>query len=83
MPADKLGRYMRCPEFMKRANEAVAEAVRNLESHGIQPVYLNRRTGRIVGGSDDVLTENGSCEGRDVPDISKCKANPTRSKNER
>ena len=38
MPADKLGRYMRSPEFLKRVNEAVSEAVRDLESHGIQPV---------------------------------------------
>jgi len=55
---------MRSPEFLKRANEAVAETVRDLESHGIQPVYLDRTTGQIVGGSDDVLRENGSCEGR-------------------
>ncbi|WP_060074579.1 hypothetical protein [Burkholderia cepacia] len=64
MAADKLGRYMRSPEFLKRANEAVAEAVRDLESRGIQPVYLDRKTGRIVGGSEDVLRENGSCEER-------------------
>jgi hypothetical protein len=71
MPADKLGRYMRSPEFLKRANEAVAEAVRDLESHGIQPVYLDRKTGRIVGGSDDALSEDAACEGRRVPDILK------------
>lgn len=64
MPANKLGRYMRSPEFLKRANEAVAEAAGDLELHGIQPVYLDRKTGQIVGGSDDELRENGSCEGR-------------------
>ena len=83
MSADKLGRYMRSPEFLKRANEAVVEAVRALESHGIQPVYLDRKTGRIVRGSEDALREIGSCEGRGVPDILNCKANPTGSKNER
>ncbi|APR34321.1 hypothetical protein [Paraburkholderia sp. SOS3] len=71
MPADKLGRYMRSPEFLKRANEAVAEAVRDLEAHGIRPVYLDRKTGRIVGGSDDALREDGACEGRRLPDILK------------
>ncbi|MDR6384013.1 hypothetical protein [Paraburkholderia caribensis] len=71
MPADKLGRYMRSPEFLKRANHAVAEAVRDLEAHGIQPVYLDRKTGRIAGGSDDALREDGACEGRQHPDILK------------
>ncbi|MBN3848298.1 hypothetical protein G3N58_15880 [Paraburkholderia sp. Ac-20342] len=71
MPADKLGRYMRSPEFLRRANEAVVEAVRDLKSHGIRPVHLDRRTGRIVRGREDALGENGSCEGRRLPDILK------------
>lgn len=71
MPADKLGRYMRSPEFLKRANDAVAEAVRELESHGIQPVYLDRKPSQIVRGSDDALHANDSCEGRRVLDILK------------
>jgi len=71
MPADKLGRYMRSPEFLKRANEAVAEAVRDLELHGIQPVYLDRKTGWIAGGSGNALREDRACEGRRVPDILK------------
>jgi hypothetical protein len=71
MPADRLGHYMRSPEFLKRANEAVAEAVRDLESHGIQPVYLDRKAGRIVGVSYDALSEDAACEGRRVLDILK------------
>jgi hypothetical protein len=71
MPADKLGRYMRSPKFLNRADEAIAEAVRNLESRGIRPVYLNRKTGRIVGDGADATHENGSCEVRRVPDILK------------
>lgn len=50
MPADKLGRYMTSPEFLARANAAVAKAVRNLEARGIQPHYMDRETGRLVGG---------------------------------
>ncbi|MDR8077783.1 hypothetical protein BLA50215_01763 [Burkholderia lata] len=83
MPADKLGRFMRSPAFLKRANETIAEAVRDLESHGIPPVYLDRRTGRIIGGSDGALREIDSCEGKGVLDILNSKANPTRSNNER
>lgn len=71
MPADKLGRYMRSPEFLKRANEAVAEAVRDLKSHGIRPVHLDRKTGRIVGVSHDASSGDAACEGRRVPDILK------------
>ncbi|CAG9237336.1 conserved hypothetical protein [Paraburkholderia sabiae] len=69
MPADKLGRYMRSPEFLKRANEAVAEAVRDLESHGVQPVYRDQKTGRIVGGRDDASREDGACQGHRLPDM--------------
>ncbi|MDC6237011.1 hypothetical protein PP724_22875 [Ralstonia solanacearum] len=49
MPADKLGRFMRSREFLERANAAVAAAVRGLEARGIQPCYLDRETGVIVG----------------------------------
>ncbi|MFC0402541.1 hypothetical protein [Paraburkholderia rhizosphaerae] len=85
MPADKLGRYMRSPEFLKRANDAIAEAVRDLESHGVQPVYLDRKTGWIVRGSDDASRENASCEGEALPDILKKwnRIYPKEHKNER
>ncbi|WP_459199430.1 hypothetical protein ACQVRX_07315 [Ralstonia pseudosolanacearum] len=43
MPADKLGRYITSPEFLRRANEAVAKAVRELEAKGIKPVYVARQ----------------------------------------
>ncbi|MGA3842229.1 hypothetical protein ACI2UC_03455 [Ralstonia nicotianae] len=43
MPADKLGQYMRSDLFLKRANEAVAKAVRELEAKGINPVYATRQ----------------------------------------
>lgn len=69
MPADKLGRYMQSPEFLKRANAAVAKAVRELEAKGIQPTYRDRRTGRIVGNCDDAARSNDSSEGRRAPDI--------------
>lgn len=49
MPADKLGRYMTSPEFFERANAAVEKAVRELEAKGIQPVYMERETGRLAG----------------------------------
>ncbi|MEZ0606191.1 hypothetical protein ACAX43_29300 [Paraburkholderia sp. IW21] len=71
MPADKLGRYMTSPEFLQRANASVAEAVRELETKGIKPVYLDRRTGQIVGGEDDQGREKDSCEGQAAPDILK------------
>lgn len=71
MPADKLGRFMMSPEFLERAKGAVARAVRDLESRGIRPVYFDRKTGRIVGGSDDALREDRACEGRRDPDILK------------
>lgn len=43
MPADKLGRYITSPEFLRRANEAVVKAVRELEAKGIKPVYVTRQ----------------------------------------
>ena len=69
MSADNLGRYMKSPEFLRRANEAVAKAVRQLESRGIQPVYRDRNTGRIIGGGDEALHESDACEDRHRPDI--------------
>ncbi|WP_186046457.1 hypothetical protein [Burkholderia gladioli] len=50
MPADKLGRYMTSPEFLERAKAAVEKAVRGLEARGLQPHYMDRKTGRLVGG---------------------------------
>ncbi|MGS1070553.1 hypothetical protein [Burkholderia glumae] len=73
MPADKLGRYMRSPEFLKRANEAVIEAVRGLRLHGIRPVHLDRETGRIVGASYDASSGDAACEERRIPDKLKSK----------
>lgn len=49
MSADKLVRYINSDLFLKRANEAVAKAVCGLEARGIQPCYLDRKTGLIVG----------------------------------
>lgn len=43
MPADKLGQYIRSDLFLKRVNEAIAEAVRALEANGIKPVYISRQ----------------------------------------
>ncbi|MBY4765584.1 MULTISPECIES: hypothetical protein [Burkholderia] len=74
MSADKLGRFMTSPEFLARANAAIARSVRELEMKGIQPVYVDRSTGRIVGA--DASRKNGSCEGPCVADILKREANP-------
>jgi hypothetical protein len=71
MPADKLGRYMTSPEFLKRAQTAVADAVCKLEAKGIKPAYVDRRSSQIVGAGDDEGCEKGSCEGESVPDILK------------
>ncbi|NKJ47356.1 hypothetical protein CIC12_11485 [Burkholderia sp. SG-MS1] len=60
MPADKLGRYMTSPEFFERANAAVEKAVRELEAKGIQPVYMDRKTGRLAG--------DGRCYRINLPD---------------
>ncbi len=35
---------MRSPEFLRRANAAIEEAVRKLEARGIKPVYVRRRS---------------------------------------
>lgn len=43
MPAKKLGQYIRSELFLKRANDAVAEAVRELEAKGIKPTYITRQ----------------------------------------
>jgi hypothetical protein len=62
---------MMSPEFLERAKAAVARAVRDLESRGIQPVHLDRKTGRIVGVSHDVSSGDAACEGCRLPDILK------------
>jgi hypothetical protein len=62
---------MTSPEFLERAKAAVAKAVREQEAKGIQPVYFDRKTGQIVGGTDDASREDRACEGRRVPDILK------------
>lgn len=43
MPADKLGQFMKSPEFLRRCNAAVERAVRGLEARGIKPVYIERQ----------------------------------------
>jgi hypothetical protein len=65
---------MTSPDFLASANAAIAKAVRELEMKGIQPVYVDRDAGRIVGA--DVSRKNGTCEGRCVADILKREANP-------
>jgi hypothetical protein len=47
MPADKLGRYMTSPEFLRHANAAVGRAVRALEAKGIAPAYITRPIGTV------------------------------------
>ncbi|WP_169743331.1 hypothetical protein [Caballeronia glathei] len=46
MPADKLGKYMQSPEFLRRANTAVAKVVANLEAKGIKPAYIARKSAK-------------------------------------
>jgi hypothetical protein len=58
MPADKLGRYMTSAAFLRRANAAVAQAVRALEARGIRPAYLDRSTGQIAGDEIDIHIED-------------------------
>lgn len=69
MPADRLGRYMKSPAFLARANAAVVKAAHALDAKGISLAYLDRKTGRIIGSSDNACRTNGSCEGRRTPDI--------------
>lgn len=73
MSADKLGRFMASPEFLARANAAIARSVHELEMKGIRPVYFDRDAGRIVGA--DASRKNGSREGQCVTDILKREAN--------
>ncbi|MGF6755261.1 hypothetical protein [Paraburkholderia sp. GAS42] len=42
MPADKLGRFMTSPEFLRRANAAVVQACRGLQAKGIAPAWIER-----------------------------------------
>lgn len=42
MPADKLDCYLGSDLFLARVNAAVAQAVRDLEEHGITPTYVVR-----------------------------------------
>lgn len=42
MSADKLGRFMTSPEFLKRANALIEQAARKLEMRGIQLAYIHR-----------------------------------------
>jgi len=43
----------------------VVEAVRHVEAHGIKPVSLDRKTGRITGDGDaDALAGGGRTEYR-------------------
>lgn len=83
MSTDKLGRYMTSEVFLARANAAIASAASKLEAEGIKPVYLDRKTGRIVGDRDDTSRANGSCEGRRAPDILNSEDPSTGRRNER
>jgi len=58
MPISKLGRYMTSPEFLERANAAIAAATDDLLAHGIRPVYVDRSTGEIVGGGVNIDIED-------------------------
>lgn len=44
---------MRSQEFLNRANEAIARAVRDLHLKGIRTSYLDRKTGRVVDVAPD------------------------------
>ncbi|TDG01892.1 hypothetical protein E1N52_42620 [Paraburkholderia guartelaensis] len=39
---DQLGRFITSPEFLDRANAAIARAVAALEAKGIKPAYIVR-----------------------------------------
>jgi hypothetical protein len=45
MSADKLGRFVTSGEFLKRANSAITQAVRELKENGIKPAYVIRPSG--------------------------------------
>ena len=42
MATDKLAQFVTSGEFLKRANAAITEAVRELEAKGIKPAYVVR-----------------------------------------
>lgn len=43
MPADKFGRYLTSDTYRARVKAAVKKSIRNLEEHGIEPVYVVRK----------------------------------------
>ncbi|WP_155628826.1 hypothetical protein, partial [Burkholderia stagnalis] len=43
MPADKFGRYLISDTYREQVSAAVKKAIRNLEEHGIAPVYVARK----------------------------------------
>lgn len=49
--AGKLVQFVSSGEFLKRANEAIGQACDDLRAHGIEPIGIDRKTGRIVGGA--------------------------------
>jgi len=48
--AAKLAQFVSSGEFLKRANEAIGQACDDMRAHGIEPVRIDRKTGRIIGG---------------------------------
>jgi hypothetical protein len=48
--AGKLAQFVSSGEFLKRVNEAIGQACDDLRAHGIEPVRVDRKTSRIVGG---------------------------------
>lgn len=60
----KLGKCMKSPEFLERANTAITAATDELLAHGVRPVYLDRSTGQTVGGGVDIDIED-----REIRDV--------------
>lgn len=48
MAADKLAQFVASGEFLKRANAAITEAVRELEAKGIKPAYVMRQASDLA-----------------------------------
>jgi len=42
MAGEKLGEFVASGEFLRRANKAITEAVRDLEAKGVKPAYVIR-----------------------------------------
>lgn len=51
MPADKFGRYLTSDTYRARVKAAVKKSIRNLEEHGIEPVYVARKPKDAAGAN--------------------------------